>query len=156
MRSTALGVAVALTGFVACGKPRPGTEAQAAHATAAPVSASASSPPPTPDGAALEVVHRAGQTFITFPEKGGERFRLYRGSAPLNAAALAALKPLAEVAVGSARAYGDRYRGESDRYAPRVIERLVVDPAQGQVPEGRGLFVVTLHPEDLGGAVAPR
>lgn len=152
MRSTALGVAVALTGLVACGKPRPGTEAQAAHATAAPVSASASSPPPTPDGAALEVVHRAGQTFITFPEKGGERFRLYRGSAPLNAAALAALKPLAEVAVGSARAYGDRYRGESDRYAPRVIERLVVDPAQGQVPEGRGLFVVTLHPEDLGGA----
>ena len=102
--------------------------------------------------------HRAGQTFVTFtesPEHPKARYRIYRSPSPLSAANLAVLDDRthqATLSEGSGRAMTDRWVNREGRWATRYLDRWVVDPAQGQLPAGTGLFVLTVHTEDLGGA----
>ena len=110
-----------------------------------------------PTGAHVDTLHRDGQTFITFteaPALRGERYAVYRSPAPLTPEALAhpdAALRIALVGKGSGRAYTDRTAGNDGRLAQRFLDRWVVDPKAGQLPENTGLLVFTVHPDDPSG-----
>ena len=75
----------------------------------APVEGVSASPPQPTNVTAM---HRSGQTFITWSERGdltGEHYRIYRHYLPINAANLSLARPLFEVAEDSGRFYANRY-----------------------------------------------
>jgi len=132
---------------------------------------------PADQALGLEAVHRAGQTFLTWDETApapAARYHLYRSPNPITTPAdLAAAERIWTVGEDSGEFYADRISGRcpctatsSPLFEPRFLERLPVpcgpsgcptacDPASAvaPVPDGRGVFVYTIHdddPTDLG------
>ncbi len=103
-------------------------------------------------------LHRAGQTFLTWPEagRGGTgRFRVYRSLAPLGPDQLDALDAttrLQTLPPDTGRAATDRFLDREGRWSTRYLERWVIDESAGPLPPETGLYVFTVHAEDLGGA----
>ncbi|HPC82136.1 MAG TPA: putative glycoside hydrolase [Thermoanaerobaculaceae bacterium] len=113
---------------------------------------SAAQLPPQPSE--LGVVHRSGQTFVTWTERSdlaGERYRVYRHSEPITSANLASARRLLEVWEGSGRFLADRWDDNGTWHA-RYLERFVIADNQPQLAAGTGLLVWTLATSDLGGA----
>jgi pimeloyl-ACP methyl ester carboxylesterase len=109
-----------------------------------------------PQPSKVKAVHRSGQTFVTWQEDstlGGERYRIYRHTAPITAANIAQAIPLATVEEGSSA-----YSYEIDRTgSPIGQERYIIDdtsasqPGLGkQLSTTTGLFVYT-NPEKTAG-----
>ncbi|HZW03641.1 MAG TPA: alpha/beta hydrolase-fold protein, partial [Anaerolineaceae bacterium] len=111
-------------------------------------------PPPQPT--ALNIVHRSGQSFITWSEATGivgETYRVYRHTEPITSSNLSAATLLIEVGEGSSRFYGNRYYNEtSTSWAYRHSERLVTADLAAPLPATTGLLVWTLGSGDFGGA----
>ncbi len=109
---------------------------------------------PQPTG--LQALHRSGQTFLTWQERGdlaGERYRVYRHSAAITAATRGAATLLAEVWEGSGRFFADRYNvGGSGTWRARYLDRFVITDLGPQLAPGTGLLVWTLASSDLDGA----
>ncbi len=87
----------------------------------------------------LDAVHRDGQTFLTWQELPGSglRYRVWRGPQPFtDPAQLAGADLLGEV--GQDSAWNER-RSQVDG----LRRTWVVDPLQGELPDGTGLFVAT-------------
>jgi hypothetical protein len=114
--------------------------------------AAADALPPQP--LALTVVHRSGQTFITWPERAdlsAERYRIYRADAPITAQSLDAVALLYEVAEGSAIFFANRYADYASppKWQYRYAERLVVQDGGSPLPVDTGVLVWTIGPADL-------
>lgn len=106
----------------------------------------------------LTAVHRSGQTFLTWSERGDltlERYRVYRHTVPITAASFSGATRLYEVVEGSGQFWSDRYP-EGDVWRSRYVERFVIVDGGPQLPAGIGLLVWTLHPDELGGATSGR
>ena len=97
---------------------------------------------------------REGQTFLTWQENtavAGERYRIYRHTAPITAANRAAATLLAELPEGTARfkemytRQGTLLTSTEPRIQPRIIARHVIQPLGPQLAAGTGLFVHTTH-----------
>ncbi|MBP7868234.1 MAG: prolyl oligopeptidase family serine peptidase [Acidobacteria bacterium] len=119
---------------------------------ASPGDAPAAAAPPQPT--AIQVFHRSGQTFVTWDERAdlpGEHYRVYRHTQPVNAGNLSQATRLCEVAEGSSRFFAGRYADDGGVWRYRYFERLVVQDGGSPLPDGRGLFVWTLHRADFGG-----
>jgi hypothetical protein len=100
--------------------------------------------------------HHSGQTFLTWHENNepGERYRLYRYGAPIDANNLAQAALLYEVPTGSSRFYANLYRSAAGYWQPRLNAHLTIEDDGPALPDGMGLLVWTLHPEDLALATA--
>ncbi|MGV8039032.1 MAG: hypothetical protein AB2L07_02790 [Thermoanaerobaculaceae bacterium] len=110
--------------------------------------------PPQPTG--LAAVHRSGQTFLTWTERtdlAGERYRVYRHTAPITSANLGAARRLLEVWEGSARFFADRW-DDNGTWRARYLERFVIADSQPPLAEGTGLVVWTLAASDMGGSAS--
>lgn len=88
----------------------------------------------------LAVVHRSGQTFITWTEAAGggagaPHYRVYRYTQPITAANLTQARLLGEVATGSGRFYANRYSVGGGTWAPRYYDSLVI--ANRRAPDKR-------------------
>ena len=105
--------------------------------------------------AALSAVHRSGQTFITWRERSdlsGERYRVYRHTAPISATNLAQAVPLYTLQKGSARFHANRYNIDGGgAWTSRYTERLVITNGGPQLGVSTGLLVWTLATNDFGG-----
>ena len=100
----------------------------------------------------LSLLHRSGQTFITWDERldlTGERYRIYRHTAPITSANLASATRLYEVGEGSARFYANRYPDDGGTWQSRYLERYVITPRGSELPAGTGLLVWTLAAADF-------
>ncbi len=102
----------------------------------------------------INAVHRSGQTFITWPERGdmtGEHYRIYRSTAPItDASSLALAQQLYEVPKGTGNFYADRYNVDSSGvWQARYLERFVTENLGPQLPAGLGLLVWTIHSTDF-------
>ncbi len=108
--------------------------------------------PAAPTNAAAR--HRSGQTFITWTERSelaGERYRIYRHTAPISATNLGAATRLYELVEGSSAFHANRYNFEgsgvwTSRYAGRLAATNLAP-----LPAGAGLLVWTLDPADFAG-----
>lgn len=108
--------------------------------------------PPQPSG--LAAVHRSGQTFLTWTERSelvGERYRIYRHTAPITPATLSSATRLFELWEGSGRFFADRW-DDGGTWRSRYLERFVIADNQPPISEGTGLLVWTLAPGDMGGS----
>jgi VCBS repeat-containing protein len=109
--------------------------------------------PAQPTG--LATIHRHGQSFLTWQERSelsGERYRVYRHTAPIDAANLAAATLLYEVPEGSALFFANRYKTySSPPWAIRHTERYIIADLAPQLDAGTGLLVWTLADADFGG-----
>ncbi|MEM7125558.1 MAG: hypothetical protein AAF702_04475 [Chloroflexota bacterium] len=106
--------------------------------------------PPQPTG--LAILHRSGQTFITWTERddlSGEMYRIYRHDQPVTGANLGEAAQLYEVSEGSARFFANRYRSPEGIWQPRYVDRFVIEPDGPQIGDNRGLLVWTLAPQDF-------
>ncbi len=114
---------------------------------------SRASSPPQPTG--LNLLHRSGQTFVTWKEQTsltGEKYRVYRYDQPITAFNIGQAALLREVARGSGRFFADRYNVDgSGTWRARYVDRFVIRKLGKQLPGGTGLLVWTLAPEDFGG-----
>lgn len=111
---------------------------------------------PAPAGAMarVEARHHAGQTFVTFTEAAdapGARYRVYRTAKAPVPADLTDATRLETLPAGSGRALTDRWVNREGRWDTRYLERWVAESGRGPLPADQGLFVFTLHAEDLGG-----
>ncbi len=124
----------------------------ALHATVPPRSTAAPAPAKP---AFARAFHRSGQTFITWGEDtrtAGERYRVYRSTAPITRDNLAAAALLYELPEDSGRFYADRYNVEnSGVWAPRYFDRFVITARGRPLSPGTGLLVWTLSPDEVGG-----
>lgn len=109
--------------------------------------------PPTGSGpaaqpAALQVTHRSGQSFITWTERGelaGERYRVYRHTAPVSATNRTQAVALGDVPEGSGRFYCNRYFDDGlGEWTARYLDRYVITPGGGPIADGTGMLVWTL------------
>lgn len=102
----------------------------------------------------VQAIHRSGQTFVTWQERGdvaGERYRVYRHAAPITAASRPAAALLAEVWEDSGRFFADRYNADSSgTWQARYCERFVIADLAAPLPAGVGLLVWT--PASAGGS----
>lgn len=103
---------------------------------------------------AVTVVHRNGQTFITWQERvdlSGERYRVYRAAQPITAASLGQAALLYEVAEGSALFFANRYADYSTppKWSYRYAERLRIADNAPELSSGTGLLVWTIAAPDL-------
>jgi hypothetical protein len=108
--------------------------------------------PPQPTN--LAVVHRSGQSFVTWTERAEmarERYRVYRSDQPIDAASLAQATLLGEVAEGSSNFFADRYQKEKPLWLPRYVQRFVIEDDGPELDPDTGLLVWTLDPQDFGG-----
>lgn len=107
--------------------------------------------PAQPTG--ISALHRAGQTFLTFVENAelvGERYRVYRAHAPIDAQTLGAAQLLCELWEDSGAFSADRYflPGQGI-YKKRYVDRFVIEHGGSELPLGTGLLVWTLRAEDF-------
>ncbi|NIO09141.1 MAG: hypothetical protein GTO40_14465, partial [Deltaproteobacteria bacterium] len=80
---------------------------------------------------------------------------IYRSNQPITRDTLPQATFLAEVGKDSARFYANRYLDRvTGVWAPRYIDRLVIDPGDISIQNDWGLLVWTLDPEDFGGATS--
>ncbi|HEX9012180.1 MAG TPA: hypothetical protein VF813_01645 [Anaerolineaceae bacterium] len=104
----------------------------------------------------VSVDYSSGQTFITWTERAdltGEVYRVYRSAAPITAQNLTSARLLGEVGKNSAVFYTNRYHDtESGTWKTRYLDRLAIHNNQPPLPEGTGLLVWTLSPQDFSGA----
>jgi hypothetical protein len=103
---------------------------------------------------AASAAHRHGQTFITWSERGdlsGERYQVYRHSAPITAGNVAQATLLAEVGKGSGNVWTDRYKEGGSEYdwQWRYLERAVIENGASPLPAGTGLLVWTPNQQDI-------
>ena len=109
-------------------------------------------PTPTSGGprpaqpAGLTAFHRAGQTFLTWSEVGGlagERYHIYRHTAPITAANLGQARRLTErwgpLAEGSSIFWTERDR------EPPITANYVINDLAAPLADTTGLFVWTSH-----------
>jgi pimeloyl-ACP methyl ester carboxylesterase len=104
----------------------------------------------------LRALHRAGQTFLTWPERGeqqGERYAVYRSRAPITSANLPQAQRLARVGENSSRIWGN-YSGFNGIWSPRLTDRMIIEDNARPLHTGTGALVWTLAAEDFGGAAA--
>jgi hypothetical protein len=124
----------------------------------APVPALASALVAPGQPSALTAVYRSGQTFLTWQERSdlsGERYRIYRHSAPIDAGNLASATLLYEAPEGSALFFANRYYTYSTPpWAIRYSERLIIADLAAQLDPGIGLLVWTLAGADFSGGSA--
>jgi pimeloyl-ACP methyl ester carboxylesterase len=110
--------------------------------------------PPQPE--ALAVLHRSGQSFITWTERddlNGEEYRIYRHYQPITASSLPQATFLYQVAEGSGRFFADRYNVDgSGTWEARYLDYFVIQDGVGELQAGTGLLAWTLSPADLDGA----
>lgn len=103
----------------------------------------------------LQVVHRSGQSFITWMERSdrvGERYRVYRHTMPITATNLSQATRLYELPEGSGRFYCDRFfNNNTSAWEVRYLDCYVVSPRGPPLAEGTGLLVWTLDPLDFAG-----
>jgi pimeloyl-ACP methyl ester carboxylesterase len=102
----------------------------------------------------INVFHRSGQTFITWPERNdltGEHYRINRGTEPIvDASSLAQSQMVYEVPEGSGNFYADRYNADnSGTWQARYLERFVVEDMGPQLPAELGLLVLTIQGGDF-------
>lgn len=137
-----------------------GHDAGPSSAAAAPSPKGPVRPPPAGVVATAKAVHRAGQTFLTWPEtgRGGTgRFHVYRALTPLGPAQLAALDArtrLHTLPPDTGRASTDRWLDREGRWSTRYLDRWVIESGAAPLPPETGLYVFTVHADDLGGAPA--
>ena len=117
--------------------------------------AAAQTAPPAPTD--VQLLHRSGQTFLTFdelPQTPGARYRVYRSDQPFDESSLAQASLLVELPVDSGVFYPERYRTtpSGDEWAVRHFERYVIEDLGDELSPGRGLWVWTPDASDLGGA----
>ena len=107
---------------------------------------------------ALTAVHRSGQTFLTWQERSdlsGERYRIYRHSAPIDAANLGSASLLYEAPEGSAIFFTNRYYTYSTPpWSVRYSERLIISDLAAQLDPENGLLVWTFASADFAGGSA--
>ena len=102
----------------------------------------------------VRAFHRSGQTFLTWTERADladESYRIYRHTAPITAANLAAATRLYEVWEGSADFHANRYANDSGNFTVRYLDRVVVTNGGTQLPAGTGVLVWTLATNDFAG-----
>ena len=103
----------------------------------------------------LAARHQSGQTFITWTERAdlsGERYRLYRHTAPIAASNLSSATRLYELAEGSATFFANRYFDNSlGAWTTRYVDRYVITNRGPQLDAGTGLLVWTMATNDFGG-----
>ncbi|MFN8619249.1 MAG: prolyl oligopeptidase family serine peptidase [Chloroflexota bacterium] len=121
-------------------------------ATGVPV-ALAASPAPAPPPSDLQVVHRSGQTFLTWTEVPGitrERYRIYRADAPIvDPESDATL--IGVVGEGSSRLWSERVQVDGT-WQPRTgIDHVAVPRPDPELGPDEGVFVWTPDRADLGG-----
>lgn len=102
----------------------------------------------------INVFHRSGQTFITWPERSdlaGEHYRVYRSSEPIvDSASLAQATLIYTVPKGTGEFYADRYNVDSSgTWQARYLERFVLHDLGSQLAPGLGLLVWTIHGDDF-------
>ncbi|MFM9105884.1 MAG: prolyl oligopeptidase family serine peptidase [Chloroflexota bacterium] len=112
-----------------------------------------------PQIASAAAAHRNGQTFITWTERAdlaGERYQVFRHSAPITAGNIAAATLLGEVGKGSANVWTDRYKeGGSDYdWRWRYLERAVIENGAAPLAAGSGLLVWTPDQADIDAAAS--
>ncbi|MDD5371461.1 MAG: prolyl oligopeptidase family serine peptidase, partial [Anaerolineaceae bacterium] len=99
--------------------------------------------------------NRSGQTFITWTERTslqGEVYALYRSSQEITADNFPQATRIVTVGKNSAAFYTNRFLDLSTKtWKARYSDRLIIDPSLGPVPDGMGLAVWTLSPDDFGG-----
>jgi hypothetical protein len=109
-----------------------------------------------PQPVSVQALHRSGQTFLTWQERGdlaGERYRVYRHSAQITAATLPAATRLAELREGSGRFFADRFNaGGGGVWAARYLDRFVIADLGPPLAAGAGLLVWTPDGAGFGGA----
>lgn len=105
-------------------------------------------------GQHLRALHQSGQTFLVWDEAPGDttRYRIYRSNRPVVSGQEENLLWLGEVGQGSANFYTDRFHNPATHlWDMRFFNRLILQDNAEELPEGLGLFVWTVSPEDLGG-----
>ncbi|MEQ8764200.1 MAG: alpha/beta hydrolase [Planctomycetota bacterium] len=122
-------------------------------AIAAPLASAAPADPPQPSD--LTVVHRDGQSFITWTEllaDQQESYRIYRHDQPITQGTIAQATLLYEVPRDSGRFYSDRYDvSGTGVWAARYFDRYVIQDGGFELTAGTGLLVWTVDSTDLGG-----
>lgn len=102
----------------------------------------------SPQAAQVSAVYRSGQVFITWNERAdlnNELYKVYRHTAPIDAASLPQAQRLATLAEGSANFYASRYNDNGTwKYRYPDISRYVIADNATQLPAGTGLFVYTV------------
>ncbi|NOZ72482.1 MAG: DNRLRE domain-containing protein, partial [Chloroflexi bacterium] len=98
----------------------------------------------------LAAFHRSGQTFITWDEIGSgdasEAYRIYRSSEPITADNLDQATLLAEIPAGSGYyEHEDVGCSAGSNCSPIGQRRFIIEDGGDPLPEGRGLFVNTVH-----------
>jgi len=107
--------------------------------------------PAQPTG--FSAFHRSGQTFLTFVENAelvGERYRIYRAHAPIDASTLGSAQLVCELWEDSGAFSADRYflPGQGI-YKKRYVDRYVIHDGGPELPVGTGLLVWTLRAADF-------
>ena len=101
----------------------------------------------------VAVIHRSGQTFVTWTESAtliNELYTVYRSNEPITVANIHQARVLLAVPEDSARFYANRFF--EDYIGPwnnRYLDRLVIADNQPQLPPGTGLLVWTLNEQDF-------
>lgn len=101
----------------------------------------------------ISVVHRSGQSFLSWKENlatSGEVYRIYRSNEPVSAASLPQAQFLAEVGENSARIWANFFVSDGI-WSPRLTDRMVFADNVGPLHQGTGALVWTLGAEDFGG-----
>lgn len=97
-----------------------------------------------PQVSGLDVLHRSGQTFITWDDINSgdptEAYRIYRHHEPITVSNLDGATLLAEVPAGSGY-----YEHEDAEGSPIGQSRFIIEDDGEPLTEGQGLFVYTVH-----------
>jgi hypothetical protein len=109
--------------------------------------------PPQPT--AIDVLHRSGQSFVTWTEVSDPTvigYRVYRHDAPIDASNLQQAALLWELGPDSGAFHADRYLNLAvPAWGPRYLSRYVLQDLGPELPTDRGFLAWTLAADDFGG-----
>ncbi|MEQ8765012.1 MAG: hypothetical protein RL885_13855 [Planctomycetota bacterium] len=112
--------------------------------------------PPQPTG--FTAIHRSGQTFLTWTERGdltGETYRVYRSDQPIDLISLGTASLLLEVGEDSGAFHADRYQpNQMGNWQPRYLSRFVIQDGGAPLGASKGLLVWTLDSSDFSGGTS--